>query len=141
MDDRIGPLLTEVGDILAKDERYPLEGTVLFAEFLPGVIYPTAFRDMGDHLVRVDISHELMDKLVEGWSAQDEEPRWSVLQYEIEGGKFNARFFYPDDFDPAEEMFDRQPRMIAERFGNRRIEYPPFERHDDGYEFDLGDDD
>ena len=46
------------------------------------------------------------------------------MQYRIGGGTFTAFFAYPDEIDPDESTMDRRSRILQQRYGNKRIDYP-----------------
>ena len=48
-----------------------------------------------------------------------------MMEYVIEGTKFDAQFQFPEQIDPAESEVERRPRALKRRFGNKRVIYPP----------------
>ena len=72
----------------------------------------------------------MSDLLFDLWHAEsdDENKRWSVMEYAIEGGKFEAAFKYPDEVDVSGEPDDeRRQAALRARFGDKPVVYPPME--------------
>ena len=49
-DDKTDRLLNEIGQLLAEDSDYPLNGTLLYAELDRSFVAPSIFKDLGDHV-------------------------------------------------------------------------------------------
>jgi hypothetical protein len=122
---KLGDLLNEVAQILAEDTEYPLEGTFLYAEFDWAMVGASVFKDLGDRLVYRWPSDYLSHKLLDLWYEEEPEKRWATMEYTIVGGEFHTTFVYPDEIDPEEGSIDRRERILAQRYGNKRIDYPP----------------
>ncbi len=124
MANEIGAMLNEVGKILARDTAFPLDGTFLYVEADWGWVDMAIFKDLGDHLLWRDPMRGLSDALVELWYAEAPDKRWSTMQYRIDGGKFEAFFTY-EPLDPEVSTLDRREHILQQRYGNKRIVYPP----------------
>ncbi|MBA2934143.1 hypothetical protein HZF05_08520 [Sphingomonas sp. CGMCC 1.13654] len=123
--DEIGLLLNEIGNGLAHDKEYPLDGTFVYAEAAPAMVSTSIFKDLGDHLL-FRISTNMVDDLIlDLWDAAPTDRRWAAMQYWIAGGKFTASFTYPEEFDPEESVRERRDRILQQRYGNKRVVYPP----------------
>jgi hypothetical protein len=120
----IGALLNEVGNLLAQDTAYPLEGTFLYVEAERRMVDTSIFKDLGDSLLYRDPTDELIDVLFELWETEIPDKRWSTMQYRIDGGKFEASFTH-EPLDPEVSTQDRRERILQQRYGNKRIVYPP----------------
>jgi hypothetical protein len=114
-----------VGDVLARDTSYPLEGTFLYTEAASQMVDMSIFKDLGDNLLFRWPMNGLGGVLLELWEAADPKKRWAAMQYWIEGGKFTASFTYPEEIDPNERTMDRRERILQQRYGNKKIVYPP----------------
>jgi len=125
MANEIGAMLNEVGKILARDTAFPLDGTFLYVEADWGWVDMAIVKDLGDHLLWRDPMRGLSDALIELWEAEAPDKRWSTMQYRIEGGKFEASFTY-EPLDPEVSTLDRREHILQQRYGNKRIVYPPF---------------
>lgn len=123
--DEMERLLNEIGNVLAQDADYPLEGTFLYTEAAAASADISIFKDLGDHLLFRWPMSGLSDVLLELWAAEAPDKRWAAMQYRIEGGRFDASFTYPEAFDPAEWTGDRRERVLQQRYGNKRVVYPP----------------
>jgi hypothetical protein len=122
--DRTEKLLDEIGNVLAIDITYPLEGTFLYAEVQSQVTAASIFKDLGDHLLFRWPMNELHDILLDLWESEPSGRRWAAMEYRIDGDKFTASFTYPEELDPAESNSDRRERILQRRYGNKRIVYP-----------------
>jgi hypothetical protein len=122
--DETGRLLNEIGNILARDTEYPLDGTFLYAEAKRMSVSIDIFKDLGDRLLYRWPMPGLSDAILDLWEAAPQNKRWSAMQYRIHDGTFEATFTYPEDFDEAEDVFVRRDRILQQRYGNKRIVYP-----------------
>ncbi|UAK25190.1 hypothetical protein [Sphingomonas nostoxanthinifaciens] len=127
MESEVGTLLNEVGNVLAQDADYPLDGTFLYVEADWGWVDMMIFKDLGDHLLARWPMNGLADVLAELWEAEVPAKRWSSMQYRIEGGAFSASFTH-GQLDPEESTLDRRHRILQQRYGNKRVDYPPLRR-------------
>jgi hypothetical protein len=134
-DDETIRLLNVVGNILAADTEYPLDGTLLHAELQEGAVGPSIFKDLGDHILYRPASFDLMDPLLDLWGLADPDKRWAEIEYVVRDGAFEVRLTYPEDIDPDEDSLDRRTRVVKRHFGDKPIVYPPFP--DDEHLFEL----
>ncbi len=124
-DNDAAQLLNEIGQLLAEDAEYPIDGTLLYAEVDKNFVAPSIFKDLGDHvLYRGPDLNNLGDALLDLWEAEDAARRWREIEYIVRGNKFHATFVYPEEIDPDEEPLDRRNRTVAKYFGQKRIVYP-----------------
>lgn len=118
--------LKEIGQLLADDPDYPLDGTLLYAEVGKGYVSPSIFKDRGDYvLYRSPDLDRIGDALLNLWEAQDSDKPWAEIEYLVLGDQFRAVFVYPDEIDPDEEPRQRRRRIVEKHFGKKRILYPP----------------
>lgn len=122
--DEIESLLNRIGNELARDTEYPLDGTFLYAEAGPSVVGTSIFKDLGDHLLFRISTGSTDDLILNLWEAAPTDKRWAAMQYRIEGGKFTVAFTYPEEFDPEESVRERRARILQQRYGNKRVVYP-----------------
>ena len=119
-------LLNKIGDLLAEDIDYPLDGTLLFARLARNMVGPSIFKDRGNHILyREPDLDRLGDALLDLWEAEAPDDRWAEIEYVIRDGKFDVAFTYPEEIDPEEEPMDRRKRIVAGHFGDKPIVYPP----------------
>ena len=131
-------LLNQIGQLLAEDTEYPLDGTLLHAELDKNYVAPSIFKDLGDHVLYRDPDVDrLGDALLDLWEAQDADTRWAEIEYVIRGDTFQASFIYPEEIDPNEEPVARVDRIVARHFGKKPIKYPPPPGDDDLDTFHL----
>jgi hypothetical protein len=131
-DARTDQILNEIGQLLAEDTDYPLDGTLLYAEVDKSFVSPSIFKDLGDHILyRPPDLDVIGDVLLELWAAQTSDKRWTEIEYIVRGNKFTASFTYPDEIDQTERSFNRRDRIVAKHFGPKPIIYRP-RANDDG---------
>jgi hypothetical protein len=122
-----GPLLMRLGQLLAEDRTYPLDGTLLHASVGSGWISISIFKDRGKDVLYVDPDYDLFQNtLYDLWKLEEKGKRWEELDYLIQGEKFDAAFIYPEEIDPEEEPLDRRDRVVNRYFGDKPIVYPPW---------------
>lgn len=127
-------MLNEVGQLLAEDTDYPLDGTLLHAEVDQGYVSPSIYNDLGDHaFYRQPDLDRLGDCLLHLWETYPSDKRWAEMLYVDRGKAFEANFIYPEELDPKEWPMERRERLVKAHFGNRPVVYPPWENDDDSY--------
>lgn len=134
--DRTQHLLNEIGQLLAEDTDFPLDGTLLYAELDRNFVAPSIFKDLGDHVLYRDPDLDrLGDALLDLWEEQPTGKRWAEIEYVVRNGKFEASFTYPDEIETEERSFERRDAVVAKHFGNKPIAYPPMP--DDTMEYKI----
>src|SRR6478736_5691350 len=119
-------LLNEIGQLLAEDTAYPLDGTLLHAELDRNYVAPSIFKDLGDHILyRTPDLDTLGDALLDLWEVQDSKLSWREIEYVVRGDQFEAQFTYPDAIDPEDDPLERRRRIVKKHFGDKPIVYPP----------------
>lgn len=136
--DKTERLLNEIGQILAEDTEYSLDGTLLYAEVDECMVAPSIFKSRGNHILyRWPDLDRISDPLLTLWAEEKPGKRWSELEYVVRNGKFSATFNYPDDIDPEEEPLDRRERIVKRHFGDKPIVYPPWPNDGDEQTFEV----
>lgn len=125
-------LLGEIGQILAEDTAYPLDGTLLHAEVRATMVSPAIFKNRGNVIVyrRPDLNR-WADLLLELWNAEEPKNRWAEMEYLIQDNTFEVVYTYADEIDPDEDSLDRRTRIVKRLFGDKPFVYPPFPPEDD----------
>ena len=126
----LGPILGEIGQVLAEVVGGDPNGVFFYVEIGQGWVSPNIFRDEGAVVRCYDPpGPSLSDLLFELWYAEsdDDKKRWSVMEYTIEGGKFEAAFRYPDEVKVESVDGDRVDAALQARFGDKPVVYPPME--------------
>lgn len=136
--DETDRLLNEIGQMLAQDREYPLDGTLLYAELDRNMVGPSIFKELGKQILyrRPDLDR-LGDALLDLWEAQDTDDRWAEIEYLVRDGKFDVTYTYPDEIDPEEDSMERRDRVVRRHFGNKPIVYPPWPPEDGAPDYDL----
>lgn len=123
--DELGPLLNEIGRVLAEISDGDPEGVFLYVEIAPGWVSSSVFKDEGSSVRNLDSAMDLDELLFDLWYAVPEGKRWSVLEYDIKGGSFEASFQYPEDVDVEVVDGARREAALRARYGDKRVIYPP----------------
>lgn len=120
----LGPMMARIGEeavVAVGDIR---DGLYLYVEVGDGWMSPNLYRDEGDAARWFDPSEELMDLIWNAWKSEDLGRRWCVMEYEVHGNEFDARFKFPDEIDVEDTETDRREIALRQRFGNKPIIYP-----------------
>lgn len=137
--DETDRLLGEIGQLLAEDTAYPLDGTLLYAQVDSNYVAPSIFKNRGNNIVyrRPDLDR-LGDALLDLWDAEESKNRWAEIEYLVQGNTFEVAYTYADEIDPDEDSFERRDRIVKRYFGDKPIVYPP-EAPDDNaaHSYDL----
>lgn len=131
--DETDRLLGEIGQLLAEDTVYPLDGTLLYARVDSNFVAPSIFKNRGNNIVyrRPDLDR-LGGALLELWEAEEPKNRWEEIEYLVQDDKFEVTYTYADEIDPEEDTFERRDRVVKRHFGDKPIVYPPLPPDDDG---------
>jgi hypothetical protein len=127
--DILGPLMNEIGSELVHIVGGDPDGIFLYVEMGEGWISPSIFRDEGN-VVRYhdDDGEVLTDLLWDAWYAESDEggiKRWSIMEYDIKDGKFDASYKYPDEINVETFSMERRQAALRARFGDKPVVYPP----------------
>lgn len=124
--DVLGPALAEIGAELAQIVGGDPDGVYLYAEAGEGWYGYSVYRNEGNEVRYFEPGPELGDLIYEAWLIEEPGKRWAVMEYEINGTKFDVHFRFPDEVDV--ESFDEDRREIAlrKRYGDKPIIYPPW---------------
>mgnify|MGYP003622946578 CR=1 FL=1 len=122
-------LLNRLGQILAEDREYRVDGTLLYAKVDDASATPAIFKNLGNHILyRWPDLDSIGDPLMHLWDAADPDKRWAEIEYLIRDDRFfNVTYVYPDEIDPDEDPFVRRDRIVAKYFGDKPIVYPPLD--------------
>lgn len=124
--DPLALLLDEVGSVLADITDGDPEGVFLYVEVGEGWISPNLFKDEGELVRWLDANDDdLIGLLFEAWRLEPEDRRWSVMEYDIKGGKFAVTFKYPEEVDVESMDHDRREDALVARYGDKPVVYPP----------------
>jgi hypothetical protein len=128
----LGPLFADVGGELADIVGGDVDGTFLYAEAGEGWLGASVFREDGDVVRYFDPSPALTDLLLQAWETESPESilRWSVMEYEVTGTKFDVQFRYVDEIQ-VKSFADngRREAALKRRYGDKPVIYPPIPEH------------
>ena len=131
--DETDRLLGKIGQLLAEDTAYPLDGTLLYARLASNMVAPSIFKNRGNSILyRHPDLDRLGDALLDLWGAEEPDNRWAEIEYLVRGDTFEVAYSYADAIDPEEDTFVRRDRIVRQHFGDKPIVYPPFPPDDDG---------
>ena len=120
-----GPLYSRIGGEIAHIVGGEFNEAFLYAEVGDGWVGAGVFKDERSAVRYFDPSSALCDMLLEAWKTSEPAKRWAVVEYSIIGSKFDAQFLFPDQIDPEESEYERRPRALKRRFGDKPVIYPP----------------
>ena len=123
--DVIGPILSQIGKALADLVGGEPGGTLLYAEGGEGWMASGVFKEQDASVRYFTPSRAVADLLLDLWNAEEPGKRWAVMEYVMEGSKFDAEFLFPDQIDAKESEYERRPRALKRRFGDKPVIYPP----------------
>lgn len=127
--DKLGPLLTEIGQELAVMlDRYP-EGALLFVEAGDGWVGGAVFIEEERAVRWMKPSHEIFELVRKLWAADNAERSasegWIFMEYDVRDGRFHGSFTYRDQVAPGSDSDDWEDAAVAKRFGDKPVIYPP----------------
>jgi hypothetical protein len=123
--EKLGPLLSSIGEHLAAEIGGDPNGIFLYVEVGDRWISVNVFRDDGDVVRYYRHGSGLTDVIWDFWKAPEPAKRWAVMEYEITGTKFDAKFKYPEEVDVESFDTDRREIALKRRFGDKPVIYPP----------------
>ena len=126
--DKLGPLFSKIGEEAAIIVGGNPDGLYLYVEVGDGWVGPSVYRDEGNAVRYFDATLELCDLIENAWKAEDPDnigKRWSVMEYEVHGTKFDVHFKFPDEVDVEKYDGKRRDRALQQRFGDKPVIYPP----------------
>lgn len=138
---RLSNSLNAVGQCVAAIVGDEPDGAYLYVECNGRSCGAGVFHDKGESVAYFDPDEELIAALYQLWNVSDADKKWEVLEYEIAGDAFDARFGFADELDLEETIHDRRERALRARYGDKPVIYPPMD--DDFHELtedDLSDD-
>ncbi len=123
----LGPLMNQIGQELADIVGGDPEGVFLYVEIGEGWVSPSVFKEDREVVRYLDSEQTGLDDLLfEAWHAEPEGKRWSVMEYDIKDGKFDAVFKYPEEVDVETVQDDlRRDEALRKRYGDKPVVYPP----------------
>jgi nitrogen regulatory protein PII-like uncharacterized protein len=123
-EEKVGKILTALGQHLEEILGGDPNDTFLYAEVDDEGYEVAIFHDEGDKVVYHDADEELFDEIIKLWETALDHEKWSVLEYDVSGDRFNSNFVYADQLDPEEDNIERRARLVRARYGDREIVYP-----------------
>ena len=129
--DKIGPIISAIGGEGAEIVGGDPDGLYIYAEPDGGAVYAAVFKDEGEAVRYFDPTDNLFDLIRDAWEAEnsDEGKRWAVMEYEVQGTKFDVQFRYPEELDPNDYSSDRREAALKRRYGDKPVIYPPMPEH------------
>lgn len=122
---KFGPMLADIGGSAAALINGDPDGLYLYVEVGDRWISVNVFKDEGTAVRYYDPSSELSDLIYEFWKAEEPAKRWAVMEYEVNGTKFDAQFQFPEEVDVESFDEDRRENALQKRYGDKPVIYPP----------------
>ena len=124
--DELGPFMNKIGQALADITGGDPEGVFLYVEIAKGWVSSSVFKDEGNAVRYLDTDEpDFSNLLFDVWYSVPEDKRWSVMEYDIKGGKFEVSLQYPEEVDVEVYDRDRREAVLRARYGDRPVIYPP----------------
>lgn len=118
-------ILQEIGYLMAQTVGGNPDGAFLYAEVEPGAVSWGLFIDRGEYVDYFYDKDGIGDSLFDLWHAAELGKQWSGVSYAIVGGSLDVQFYYSDGWEEDEIYAHRRKRILAERYGDKPIKYPP----------------
>ena len=89
------------------------------------------FKDDGKSVRYSDPTDALEELIYEAWALESANGsmRWTVMEYEVRGTKFDVKLIYPEELNPEEDSTDRRRSGPKRRYGDKPVIYPPIPDH------------
>lgn len=126
--DKLGPMLSRIGEEAGAIVGGNPDGLYLYVEVGDGWIEPNVYRDEGNAVRYFDPTLELCHLIAtarETENPEDPASRWSVMEYEVHGTKFDAHFKFPDQVNVEKYDKNRRENALKKHFGDKPVIYPP----------------
>lgn len=95
--DEARQILNEIGNLLAKDEDYPSENTLLYAQLDYNAVSESIFKELGNQILYRDpVNEHLPDVLLDLWEIPESDKRWAEMEYVYRDGQFQVTYIYAD---------------------------------------------
>lgn len=122
MNAELESIYQEIGTFALASAENAKGRVLIYAEIEKDVISADLFYEESSGNVRFRFCSSQIQKLVYAlWEAA--QPKWYVLCYCIDGGKFTIDLTYPDKIDLQEDVADRRPRAIENYFPGKKVDY------------------
>jgi hypothetical protein len=125
--EKLGPVLSTIGEQAAADLGGNPDGIYIYAEAAEGWYSSYVFRPEGDVLRFYSSSQELGHLIWDLWNMGEADRRWSVMEYEIRGDRFDVQFHYPEEIDVDDFDLDRRENILKKRFGDIPVIFPAWD--------------
>ena len=99
----------------------------LYVEAARNVCEPSLFQEYEDHALYIDLDWEQFSLIYELWNQADEKNKWGTMLYYLSDKQFTVEFDYNRRLDVEDDLHDYRGDALRERFGDKRILYPPFD--------------
>ena len=119
--EKLGPLLSLVGEEAAQNAGGKSDGLFVYAEVQNKSITVFVFRDRGKTVMWFLGSPRLWDLVGQVWQLESADKRWAAMAYEVNGRKFDTHLFYPEEVDFKKPFPQRLHAAMPERFAGKKI--------------------
>lgn len=123
--EKMTEILNAIGRNIAAIIGSDPDNSYLYAEATDGSVEGGVFQDIGAKVIYHDPTDALADEIQELWYVAERGKKWGALHYDFKDEQFDARFEYPDKWNPDEFTHERMERALKERFGDKPVIYPP----------------
>ena len=123
----IGKILSDIGALVGFEAGVGEGDAFLYAEAAENVVGTSLFKEKEDRVTYIRSSQDLSFLILDLWDAAPADKKWRALLMTVSGDTFDARFHYDEGWDRAESEYERRPRVLAAKFGDKPIEFPDYD--------------
>jgi len=123
----IGKILSDIGALVGSEAGVGTGDAFLYAEAAENVVGASLFKEKDDRVTYIPTSQTLSFLILDLWEAVPADKKWRALLMTVSGEKFDARFQYDEGWDEAEDEYERRPRVLTAKFGDKPIEFPDYD--------------
>ena len=123
----VGDMLHEIGVQVARELGKVPEDVFVFIEAGDQWCGGAIFDNMGDRIIYHDLSHDTCETILRLWEAAPSDQKWSIIEYDISRGNFDAKFRFTSDLEHHPMEYDYRQDALEARYGNKPVDYPPME--------------
>ncbi len=122
--DILGSIYASIGKECRSIVGENVDGLYLYGEAGEGYSGGAIFMDEGAIVRYHSLNQVIFDLLLQAWEIEDQDQKWALMEYSIEGSRFDAKLIYPEDIDSNLSISDRRGIFLRRRFGDKPVIYP-----------------
>lgn len=124
----LGPLMTDLGHAVASQLGELPKRAYVFVIAERGTAQVALYVEHDDVVSSLIPADDLFEIAMKIWQIDNakraEALRWIYFEYDIQDGRFDAHFYYPEEIAPGTDSDDWQTAGEKKRFGDKHILQP-----------------